>query len=545
MKVDVGPLMDAIDRYVAKADDDLEETLTAEGFVAADYLVQKIREIEDGVAEALGIEADFLDELIGEAGSIEDIVDNVLPEVRESDELLVTLRDLFAKQFDESIRKIAREWTAHDIPEVLKDVITVPDDGRITLSTEDFITTWSGELANKMHLTTKNQIENILMDAYKNNRTIDEVSEAVADSGIREYGYRSRRVAVTEVLRIESYAHQESMTQNPLAYKKTWHHNFAIHPRENHIDMDGQTVFKRETFTLIGRDGSEYFPMCPRDTCLPASESVNCHCSMEEISDETALGITDDEWQKMRDDALDAADAEWEAEHAHDKIDSVKAMDEKDKLRYFGGKKNDGEVKQALVDSGVIDTDKKLDSLWKTEASGKKSMKSLQELTDDGIFTVSDKVLSHSTQGELKGASTSYPNGRLSKGGHAYSSIEALKEKGIESHVTYTFSNGVSAGYVKGHRSAYKNGNVTASKPNADIGQSWFPESWTDQDIRNAGTYVANKPESIDGAFKAATYNGVRVGVYCNEAGSPTTIFPDNMKQPDGLVWEEVRSREN
>ena len=83
-----------------------------------------------------------------------------------------------------------------------------------------------------MHLNTKDGIEKILLDAQEQNQTIDEVAQAIADSGIRECGYRSRRVAVTEVLRVEEYAHQEARIQNPSCYKKEWVHTGAAHPRE-------------------------------------------------------------------------------------------------------------------------------------------------------------------------------------------------------------------------------------------------------------------------------------------------------------------------
>lgn len=38
----------------------------------------------------------------------------------------------------------------------------------------------------------------------------------------------------------------------------------------------------------------------------------------------------------------------------------------------------------------------------------------------------------------------------------------------------------------------YANGKP--GRANTDIGQSWFPESWIDKDIRDARTYDANNP---------------------------------------------------
>lgn len=65
-------------------------------------------------------------------------------------------------------------------------------------------------------------------------------------------------------------------------------------------------------------------------------------------------------------------------------------------------------------------------------------------------------------------------------------------------------------------------------------GQAWFPESWTEIDIKNAGEYVANIPENVnipDGAWIFGEYNSVRVGIIKNN-GEIGTIIPDNSRQP-------------
>ena len=46
-----------------------------------------------------------------------------------------------------------------------------------------------------------------------------------------------------------------------------------------------------------------------------------------------------------------------------------------------------------------------------------------------------------------------------------------------------------------------------------------------------AGTYTANYIKD-DGMPKFAEYNGVRVGIFLDSEGNPSTIFPDNSKQP-------------
>lgn len=304
MKIDYRPLMDAIDKYIAKADDDLENTLASEGYVNAAAAVKAINSMEDAVSEALEDDADKFLEKIQESTGVEIFIEDFWPDIKNSEDLKNELREIFRKQFDDLMHQFTYDWILSDVP----DVITVPTDGRITKPAEAFIRGWSGELADLMHLSTKDTMEHILLKAQEKGWTIDEVSEAISNSGIRQCGYRSRRVAVTEVLRVESYSQQEGMVQNPLCYKKRWRHVDNAHPRENHVAIDGQEVYKREFFTL-----GQYRPLCPRDTSLPASETVNCHCIMETIANENALGMTGDEWTQMRNQYMDEVDAEYEA----------------------------------------------------------------------------------------------------------------------------------------------------------------------------------------------------------------------------------------
>lgn len=308
MKIDVSPLMNAIDRYIAKADEDLEETLSAEGYVAAEVAVKAVGEMEEAVTDVLTADADYFLEKIQAATGVDDFVEKVWPGLKDADDLTEALREIFFKKYEELFSQFTFEWMISQNPSRV-----IPDDGRITKPAEDFIRGWSGELARLMKLSTRDQMERILLKAQENSWTIDQVSDAIAESGIRECGYRSRRVALTEVLRVESYSQQESMIQDPLVYAKKWRHVMSAHPRENHQAIDGQEVFKRETFTLTGRDGNVYHPLCPRDTGLPAAETVNCHCIMDTVKDSSALGIDDKEWKELRDKYMDEVDAEYEA----------------------------------------------------------------------------------------------------------------------------------------------------------------------------------------------------------------------------------------
>lgn len=308
MKLNVTPLLEAIEQYIAKADNDLEDQLNEEGYVEAGVAVSHMGAIEDGVTAAVENNVDEVLARLQSTSGVDDFIENVWPEISNSDEMEKALYDLFYQQFDELLRGFTKQWIISADAE-LGEVV----DDRITRPAEVFIKGWSQQLADIMHLNTKDGIEKILLDAQEQNQTIDEVAQAIADSGIRECGYRSRRVAVTEVLRVEEYAHQEARIQNPSCYKKEWVHTGAAHPRENHVAINGQQVFKREPFTLTGRNGGTYYPMCPRDTSLPAEESINCHCTTKDVVDQEILGMSLEDRVALREKYMNEVNAEYDA----------------------------------------------------------------------------------------------------------------------------------------------------------------------------------------------------------------------------------------
>lgn len=339
MKVNVTPLMSAIERYIAKADDNLEEKLSEEGYVNAAGAVKAINDLEDSVRDALEEGAESLLENLKKYDDVESFMEDVWSSISTSEELKEVLKTIFRKKFDEMLKQFTFEWILSDAP----DYAPVIDDERITKPAEQFIKDWSQQLADIMNLTTKDSIERILLDAQEKGWSIDDTAKAISDSDIRQPGYRSRRVALTEVLRIESYAQQEAMVQNPLAYAKKWKHVLSSNPRENHMAINGQQVFKRKTFTLTGADGATYRPLCPRDTSLPASESVNCHCLMEMVADESALGMSKEEWVKARSQVMDEVDAEWESKISIEQ--ALKYAEPETIENYFENLNNHGIIK--------------------------------------------------------------------------------------------------------------------------------------------------------------------------------------------------------
>jgi len=139
--------------------------------------------------------------------------------------------------------------------------------------------------------------------------------------------------------------------------------------------------------------------------------------------------------------------------------------------------------------------------------------------------SVSDFAVVHSLEGRFVKTQVKI-NGkvqfklRLAAGGHGQEGMELLDKYGIEYHVVKTYPNGVRVGYIPRHDKKSKQ---------FGIGQAWFPSSWSDKDIKRAGSHVAGLKGNRhipDGIAVYGIYKGVRVGIIRTH-GKIATVFPD------------------
>ena len=304
-------LIKAIDRYISKADQNFRDEIESEGFLAADAAMEAEEALENGMTDAINNHVDGVLDTLGDASSLKRYVEKTWPEIQKEPELRDKLHDLFYAQFTQLLHTgVVAYLKASD-----KEVgIAADEDGRTTPYARDFINGWSGQLADIMHLSTDRQINKILVDSAEKHLSISETTLAIGNSAIRSPGARSRLVAQTEVLRVESYSQLEAMRQDPAASEKEWIHTgrHKNKPRENHVAISGQTVPIGEPFSLSGHK-----PMCPRDTSLPPEESINCHCIMRAKKDSKVLGLSADERKALRDKYLNDVEEEWANNREH------------------------------------------------------------------------------------------------------------------------------------------------------------------------------------------------------------------------------------
>lgn len=132
---------------------------------------------------------------------------------------------------------------------------------------------------------------------------------------------------------------------------------------------------------------------------------------------------------------------------------------------------------------------------------------------------VSDFAVVHSDEGRY---TTRKTDGlQLVSGGHGQTGMDQLDKYGIEYKIEKTYSNGVRVGYLPDHRNPNKKKSMS---------QSWFPRSWTPEDIRRAGEHVAGlkgNRNALDGEKVFGVFRGVRVGIIKTK-GKIATVFPDS-----------------
>ena len=308
MCVNCKPLIKAIDAYIKKADEELADELEAEGYVNPEKTVELIQDIEDGVAEALLEETDYILEEAEKAIDLETFAEDVWPGVKLND----TVKEKLVKIFVENFEKFMPELIEFYIAQTDKDLKLT----QISKRTTAWIEEWAEELGEIMKLNSHKEIENILEKGLNDGSSVATFTRDILDSGIRDEYYKARRVAVTEVLTAHRAAQQEAFMQSPVVTGKMWRHtgSYRNEPRQNHVDMDGQRVPVGDPFNLIGADGGSYSPMFPGDPILPPGERINCHCISQPVVDDDILGMSLEERQRLQQEAVDAMDEEWENE---------------------------------------------------------------------------------------------------------------------------------------------------------------------------------------------------------------------------------------
>lgn len=535
-----------IDAYILKADKTLEDEYKDNNIVEPAEAVKFTNELADAVTE---IEDNYVNEVINritdknnydlkQGFSVKDTLeqkmyDTFLKQIGE-DSLETQFADLFHDMFTEYFTE-----TLIKNSEKIDSEIEITDYSK---RTKEWLSDWSHQLAEILNTNDKDAVVKILDSCKDTSKSIEDTADLIAELGVRKEGSSARNLAKTETYRINNYAEQEAMLQNPSVIGKMWDHKGPKeNARKNHLALDGVTIPVDKPFELKGIKGGTHYPMAPHDTCLPVEEVVNCGCRVKPRTSKDILSKPKKEKAKQQQIRMKKADDAWEKEFNEKnkkasgvnfekvKLDWVQKKTPEEQIKYFGGN-HSGKARKALIGAGVITNDEQLNQLYKQNSKGKRVLKTLKELEDDGIMTVRKSTLDHTTKGVFTGLKNpnkppSYKNGgRPDKGFHSESSFAVLKSNGTQGKVTETLPNGVRIGNIEFHKDKEKR---------EDNGQTWFPKDWTDDNILEAATAVLNKPLSVNNHKYIGDYTlhkkTVRIVVYTN---NPGTIYPDKNNQP-------------
>lgn len=295
-----------IEKYIKKENDKLKEELEKAGYLDIAYTLSVAEEIEEKLSKILQGKTDKFILLLNENpnATISEIID-MLPNFNADSSVVNDINLMFKDEFEKSVPKISNTY----IQSIDKEL----ELKKMTNRTSDWIESWSEDLSKIMEVTSEEQLNNTLSVALKEGKSVTTVAEELTDSSIVTSAKRARTTAITEMLRANSVSAQEAYIQSPAVSQKKWRHTGARknNPRSNHVNINGQIVNINEPFELIGADGTTYYPMYPRDTILPPSESVNCHCIHQPIVDKEIIGLSIEEREKLQKNCINDDNKAW------------------------------------------------------------------------------------------------------------------------------------------------------------------------------------------------------------------------------------------
>lgn len=304
--MEIKPLMDAIDRLLLKADENLEDTLKGEGYAEPKQTVEAINSLEEEVADILSDQTVMLIAAI--ENSTEENLQNRVDEMLESDDIASAIEEATLTMYEVQVPALANSYMNSTDGDLMVNTLRE--------RTTAWFTEWSSQLGELTQISTHQLITSLIKNTIDKGLGIADLILKIQQGGWRSEYYQARRFALTEILRAHSVAREEAIQQSPSTDRKEWKHSGTakIKPRENHVAMDGQIVPKNEPFVLVGADGGTYYPMFPRDPILPPGESINCHCTHRGVANDDILEMSLEERRKMQEEFINTDNEAWKAE---------------------------------------------------------------------------------------------------------------------------------------------------------------------------------------------------------------------------------------
>lgn len=132
-----------------------------------------------------------------------------------------------------------------------------------------------GQNITRVAETQRAEIMRVLQQAYDDGLSISNAAAAVSESQAGFIASRSLRIAQTEIVGASNGGSLAAVRITGAAEQKVWLATSDDRVREDHADVDGESVPVNGIF-LVGGYPMEY----PGDQEGPAEEVVNCRCTL-------------------------------------------------------------------------------------------------------------------------------------------------------------------------------------------------------------------------------------------------------------------------
>lgn len=293
-------LIKSINDFVSKADDSAELKELLKDHPNADELLAAIDDYETVIGRLLRRQRkEFINALkrytrgaTTDNPIVSAILEMVFSDIQEADDFDVKMKSASVAFLTSTVPKLTSALMAA----IDKDIAF----NQLSPRTLKWIDDWSEELGNLMKLSTHKEVQKTLREGIEKGLSIQKIELMLAEHPQFNRN-RARATAITEVLTANSVSQHEAYMQSPAVVGKTWLHSGprGIEPRPAHVALHNTTIPLDEYFNVNG-----YEARYPRDTNLPPSERVYCHCVLAPAVDEQILGLSKEEKEIIRQQAM-------------------------------------------------------------------------------------------------------------------------------------------------------------------------------------------------------------------------------------------------
>lgn len=299
MLIDCHPLLGLLMRKIAKADDELKETLENAGFVNADAGVKLVSSLTDSLEEIID---KFVQEAAKKAG--------VASDSESMEDYSVSGKD--KQKLTESIVEAMQESLLSEFGDTVSAYLK-KDNEKLELSTVslgavDSVFSAIDELAKSMAERVSNSIGSYIEEYEAEEKSASGIEDDLFASVSVQKAMNAQGYVIAALMTMHSIAQHEAIMQNPAATGSMWKHtaNKKIVPRRHHKKLDGTVIKKGEKFKLNPSIGLTYECEYPRQMSLPASEKINCHCMEVAVIDNDILASDIESQTQAQEEAIEA-----------------------------------------------------------------------------------------------------------------------------------------------------------------------------------------------------------------------------------------------